>query len=161
PFANLNRTWNNKLSLSLAYRRTIRRPGIWELNPNIDYGDPYNLRFGNPYLLPSLAHNIDLVLGKTNDKFYGNIGIGFNSVEDIFSQLRTLLPDGKTQITWENISGRKEYELSAWTGYTVSKQFRLNFSANYTYNQYSKFDRDVNKYRNGGSIGSNLNTTYS
>jgi outer membrane receptor protein involved in Fe transport len=161
PFANINRTWVNKLSLSLAYRRTIRRPGIWELNPNVDYGDPYNLRFGNPYLLPSLAHNFDLVLGKTKDKFYANIGLGFNMVEDIYSQLRTLLPDGKTQITWENISNRNEYEISGWTGYAVSKQWRWNFSATYTYNQYSLHDRTVNKFRNGGSIGTNLNSTYS
>jgi len=161
PFANINRTWVNKLSLSLAYRRTIRRPGIWELNPNVDYGDPYNLRFGNPYLLPSLAHNFDLVLGKTKDKFYANLGLGFNMVEDIYSQLRTLLPDGKTQITWENISNRNEYEISGWTGYAVSKQWRWNFSATYTYNQYSLHDRTVNKFRNGGSIGTNLNSSYS
>jgi hypothetical protein len=127
----------------------------------VDYGDPYNLRFGNPYLLPSLAHNFDLVLGKTKDKFYANIGLGFNMVEDIYSQLRTLLPDGKTQITWENISNRNEYEISGWTGYAVSKQWRWNFSATYTYNQYSLHDRTVNKFRNGGSIGTNLNSTYS
>ena len=161
PFGNVNRTWANKFSASLAYRRTIRRPGIWELNPSVDYGDPYNLRFGNPYLLPSMAHNFDLVLGKTKDRLYVNLGLGYNIVEDIFSQIRTLIPDSKTQITWQNISGRKEYEVSGWAGYTISKQLRLNFSATYTYNQYSEFDRAVNKYRNGGSIGSNLNSTYS
>lgn len=161
PFANLNRTWENKTSLSFAYRRTIRRPGIWELNPSVDYGDPYNIRFGNPFLLPSLAHNFDLVFGKTKDKLYANIGLGYNVVEDIYSQIRTLLPDSKTQITWENISGRKEYEISGWAGYSMSRQFRFNFSASYTYNEYSLHDREVNKYQNGGSIGSNLNTTYS
>ena len=145
PFANLNRNWKEKLNLSLAYRRTIRRPGIWELNPSIDYGDPYNLRFGNPYLLPSLAHNFDLVIGKTRDKFYANIGLGYNLVEDIYSQLRTLLPDSKTQITWENISNRREYEISNWAGYTISRRIRINLSATYTYNQYGLRDRTVNK----------------
>ena len=161
PFANMNRTWENKFSVSLAYRRTIRRPGIWELNPSVDYGDPYNLRFGNPNLRPSTAHNFDLVVGKTKDRLYMNLGFGYNMVEDIFSQIRTLVPDSKTQITWQNISGRKEYELSGWAGYTISKKIRLNFSASYSYNQYSEHDRTVNRYRNGGSIGSNLNTTYS
>src|SRR5262249_50286942 len=28
PFANINRNWKDKLSLTLAYRRSIRRPGI-------------------------------------------------------------------------------------------------------------------------------------
>jgi hypothetical protein len=81
-------------------------------------------------------------------------------VEDIFSQVRTLLTDGKTQVTWENISGRKEYELSSWGGLTLTKKLKVNLSASYTYNQYSAFDKTVNRYRNGGSFTSNVNTNY-
>lgn len=160
PFANINRNWKDKLNLSLAYRRTIRRPGIWEMNPSIDYGDPYNLRFGNPYLRPSTAHTFDLVAGKTKPKFYFNVGLGYNLIEDIYSQLRSLLPDGKTQITWENINDRTEYEASTWSGYTFSRKLRVNASASYTYNQYGLRERTVNKYRNGGSLTSNLNSSY-
>lgn len=160
PFFNINRNWKEKLNLSLAYRRTIRRPGIWEMNPSIDYGDPYNLRFGNPYLKPSMAHTFDLVAGKTKSRFYINVGLGYNIIEDIFAQLRTLLPEGKTQVTYENISNRTEYETSMWSGYTISRKLRVNFSASYTYNQYGLQDRLVRKYRNGGSLTSNLNTSF-
>ncbi len=160
PFANINRNWKDKLNLTLSYRRSIRRPGINELNPAIDFGDPYNVRFGNENLRASTAHNFDLVLGNTKKMYFINVGVGYNIVEDIFSQVRTLLTDGKTQITWENISGRKEYELSSWGGLTVSKKLKLNLSASYTYNEYSAFDKMVNRYRNGGSFTSNVNTTY-
>ncbi|HEX2630423.1 MAG TPA: outer membrane beta-barrel protein, partial [Chitinophagaceae bacterium] len=160
PFANINKTWKDKLSITFAYRRSIRRPGIGELNPTIDFSDPYNIRFGNENLEASTAHNFDLVLGRTRPKYYVNIGVGHNIVEDIFSQLRTLLPDGKTQITWENISGRKEYEMSTWNGVTITKQWKVNLSASYTYNQYSEFDKTVRKFRNGGSFTSNINTSY-
>ncbi len=160
PFGNFNKNWKDVLNLTLAYRRTIRRPGIGELNPSIDYSDPYNLRFGNPTLLPSTAHNFDLVLGRTRDKYYINFGMGYNLVENIYAQIRTLIPDGKTQITYQNIDDRMEYELSTWTGYTFSKQFRVNFSASYTYNVYSDFDRTTYKYQNGGSLTSNLNMNY-
>jgi outer membrane receptor protein involved in Fe transport len=160
PFANINRTWKEILNLTLAYRRTIRRPGINELNPAIDFGDPYNVRFGNPELEASASDNFDLVLGRTKPQYYINLGLGFNNVKDIFSQVRTLLSDGKTQITWENISGRKEYELSTWSGYSISKKIKLNLSASYNYNVYSAFDKTVNRYRNGGSFTSNLNGNY-
>src|SRR6186713_2661617 len=63
PFANINKHWNNDLNITLSYRRTIRRPGINELNPTIDFSDPYNIRYGNPGLNPSLAHNFDFVTG--------------------------------------------------------------------------------------------------
>jgi outer membrane receptor protein involved in Fe transport len=161
PFANINKNWNDNLSVTLSYRRTIRRPGINELNPTVDFSDPYNIRFGNDQLNPSLAHNFDAVFGRTKPNYFLNLGFGFNKVEDIFSPIRTLLDDGKTQITWENISHRKEYEVSTWNGYTISKKFRLNWSASYTYNQYSNFDKTVRKYRDGGSFTTTLNGNYS
>jgi outer membrane receptor protein involved in Fe transport len=160
PFANFNKTWKDKLNLTLSYRRSIRRPGIAELNPAVDYGDPYNVRFGNPALEASLSDNFDLVVGKTTDKYYLNIGAGYNSVESIYQQVRTLLPDGKTQVTWANISSRKEYEASTWSGYTISRKIRINFSASCSFNQYSLFDRTINRYRNGGTITSNVNASY-
>ncbi|MFL5773965.1 MAG: TonB-dependent receptor, partial [Flavisolibacter sp.] len=99
PFASLNKVWKDVLNLTFSYRRTIRRPGINELNPTIDFSDPYNIRFGNPGLLASTADNFDLVFGKTKNSFYANIGLGYNLVRDIFAQVRTLRQDGKTEIT--------------------------------------------------------------
>jgi hypothetical protein len=160
PFASLNKMWKEVWNLTFSYRRTIRRPGINELNPTVDFSDPYNIRFGNPGLLASTADNFDMVFGKTKTGFYANIGLGYNRVNDIFAQVRTLQADGKTEITWQNISGRKEYEISTWNGYTVSKHSRVNLSASYTYNTYSEFDKNVRKYRVGGSFTSNLNANY-
>jgi outer membrane receptor protein involved in Fe transport len=160
PFANINKTWKDKLNLTFAYRRTIRRPGIGELNPTIDFSDPYNIRFGNEKLEASTADNFDFIIGRTQTKYYINFGAGYNKVKDIFSQVRTLLTDGKTQITWENISGRKEYEVSTWSGVTITKKLKLNGSASYTYNKYSAFDIAVRKFRNGGSFTSNINSVF-
>lgn len=160
PFANINRNWKDKLNLTLAYRRSIRRPGINELNPTIDFGDPYNIRFGNENLEASTAHNFDLVLGRTKQQYFLNLGLGYNIVENIFSQVRTLLADGKTQVSWQNISGRKEYEISTWGGLTIAKKIKTSLSASYTFNEYSSFDKTFNRYRNGGSFTSNVNTTY-
>lgn len=59
PNITIRKEFDKTLNTSLVYRATIRRPGIGELNPNVDYSDPYNLRFGNPYLVPTLSHNFD------------------------------------------------------------------------------------------------------
>ncbi len=160
PFANINKTWREKLSITLAYRRSINRPGIGQLNPTVDFSDPYNIRFGNEKLEASTAHNFDLVFGRTKPKYFINLGMGYNIVEDVFSTVRTLLPDGKTQVTWENISGRKEYEISTWNGITLTKKLKLNFSTSFNYNKYSNFDKTVRKFRDGGSFTSNLSYNY-
>lgn len=160
PYANISKRWAGQWNLTMAYRRSIRRPGINELNPTIDFSDPYNIRFGNPLLEASTADNFDLILAKTIKQTFINVGLGYNNVKDIFSRVRTLLPDGKTQITWENISGRKEYEMSTWGGLAFTKKWRANISASYTFNLYSEFDQKVNYYRNGGSFTSTINSTF-
>ncbi len=160
PFANINKTWKEKLSLTFSYRKSINRPGITQLNPTIDFSDPYNIRFGNEKLEASTSHIFDFVAGRTKTKYFVNLGIGYHRVQDVFSQVRTLLPEGKTQITWENISGRKEYEISTWNGVTVSKKIKINASASYTYSKYSDFDITVRKFRNGGSFTSNVNSSF-
>jgi hypothetical protein len=160
PFATINRKWENEISFTLSYKRTIQRPGINELNPSIDYSDPYNIRFGNPSLLPYFADNFDFIIGKWNKKFNINLSLGYNALQNIFSSLRTLLADGKTNITWQNISGRREYESSIWGGLTLSKKSKVNASIGYNYNVYSTFDKSVRKFRDGGSLYTTLNGNY-
>ncbi|HYH14807.1 MAG TPA: outer membrane beta-barrel protein, partial [Flavisolibacter sp.] len=160
PFATLNKNWRDVLNLTLSYRRTIRRPGYNELSPIVDSSDLFNLRSGNTSILPSMTNNFDLVLGTSKKRFYANLGMGFNMVDDVFNQVRTQLNDSTTQIMWQNSSGKKEYELSTWNGYTFSKKFKLNLSASYTYNVYSGFDKLQRNFKNGSSITSNLNANY-
>ncbi len=160
PFGTLMKKWKNDISITFAYKRTIQRPRLNELNPGTDYADPYNTRSGNPYLQPYFADNFDLIMGKWNKKYNINLSVGYNALQNIYSSIRTLLPDGKTFTTWQNISGRKEYEASAWGGYTISKKAKANLSFGYTYNVYSAYDRTVRYFRNGGSFFSTLNGSY-
>ena len=160
PFATFYKKWKSEYNLTISYKRTIQRPGLNELNPSIDYTDPYNIRYGNPYLEAYSADNFDLIFGKWNKLWYLNGSVGYNALQNIYSSIRTLQPDGKTNITWQNISGRKEYESSMWGGYTFNKKTKANISLGYTYNVYSIHDRTVNKFRNGGSFYSTLNGSY-
>jgi hypothetical protein len=160
PFATVRKKWKNDVSITANYKRSIQRPGLNELNPSIDYSDPYNRRYGNPYLQPYFSDNTDLIIGKWNKNYYMNISFGYDVVKDIYSSIRTLQTDGKTDITWQNISGRKEYHVNTWDGYTISKKSKINISLGYTYNMYSDFDREIRKFRNGGSLFSTLNSSY-
>ncbi len=160
PFANINKTWDNDWALTLVYRRSIKRPGLDQMNPSIDYSDPYNIRFGNPQLIPSLSHEFDLHAGKSSSNYYFNYSLGFNIVQDIFSQITTLETDGVTQTTYQNISSRKEYSMGSWSGYTFSRELRVNVGVNYIYSRYGQYDRTVNKYQDNGSFYTNVNASY-
>jgi hypothetical protein len=131
-----------------------------ELTPIVDSSDLFHLRTGNPDLVPSLTHNIDLVIGKTRKGFFANVGLGYHLVEDVFNQLRTRINDSTTLIQWQNSSSKQEYSISSWNGLTLSKKAKVNFSASYTYNVFSGFDKITRGFENGGSLTSNLNSNY-
>lgn len=160
PNFTLRKEFDKTFNTSLVYRGAIRRPSMGQLNPSIDYGDPYNIRFGNPYLDASLADNFDWNISYIKGKYYINGSAGFNHIKDVFNSIRTLIGDGKTQTTYQNISSRKEYEASLWGGYTINKQLRVNTSVGYTYNTYDQAGKDLYKYRDGGSFYSTLNYSY-
>jgi outer membrane receptor protein involved in Fe transport len=161
PFFTLNKNWEDKLNLTATYRKTIRRPGINEQNPSIDYSDPYNIRFGNSQLEPASTHNFDLILGKTTKDFYVNLGLGYNAIKDIFSQVRIPVSDSKTETSWLNISDKHEYEISSWSGYTLWKKLRMNLSASFTHNEYIHTRQTINnRFVNAGSLTSNFNANY-
>jgi hypothetical protein len=160
PNFTLRKDFTRKFNTSLVYRASIRRPGIGELNPGIDYTDPYNIRYGNPYLLPSLADNFDWNVGLSQGKYYMNASIGYNKVKDVYNTIRTLADNGVTEVTYRNISDRQEYEASLWGGYSFSKKIRVNTSAGYTYNKYGEEQIKLYRYRNGGTFYTSINYSY-
>jgi Outer membrane protein beta-barrel family/CarboxypepD_reg-like domain len=160
PFATITKKYINNTSLTFTYKKSIQRPGITETNPAIEYSDPYNIRFGNPDLLPYYAHNFDFIVGKWNKLFSWNTSVGYNELQNLFAPIRTLQTNGTTFTTYQNISNRKEYEASIWGGYTYAKNSRINMSIGYNYNIYSDFDKKNLRYRDGGSLTSNINGNY-
>jgi hypothetical protein len=160
PNLTLRKEFDKTLNTSIVYRATIRRPGIGELNPNVDYSDPYNLRLGNPFLVPTLSHNFDWNLSWVKGKYYINTSIGFNQVDNVFNTIRNLIEGGKTVVTYLNIAARKEYEASIFGGYTFNKQLRMNASAGFTFNQYSENEKILYRYQDGGTFYTSLNTTF-
>jgi len=160
PQANLRKEWSRNRTITFAYRKTVRRPGIGEMNPTVEASDTNNIRYGNPDLQPSLADNFDITLGKYKGKSFANASIGFNRVTDIFQQLRTYNEDeGRTETTYKNLAGRNEYEAGIWGGYSFSKVFRMNGSIHYMYSEYLNNENSLVKYRDGGSFTADVNWT--
>lgn len=160
PNLTIRKELSERANIALVYRATIRRPGVGELNPNIDYNDPYNLRFGNPYLDPSLSDNWDLNWSYNKGKYNFNASVGYNKVKDIFNTIRTLITQGKTQVTWQNIANRTEYEASVWGGISINKKWRVNSSMGYSFNKYNEQEKQLYKYRDGSNFYTTLNSTF-
>ncbi|TAF56863.1 MAG: hypothetical protein EAZ62_00495 [Sphingobacteriia bacterium] len=160
PNISLRKEWNKALSTTLLYRKTLRRPGVSELNPNIDYSDPYNLRFGNPFLLPTLADQVDWNWNWIKGKFNINASLGYNRNQQVFNTIRSLIEGGKTTVTWLNIDQREEWEISFFGGWAFNKQWRINGSTAAVYNVYGAAEIARYGYRNGMSWNNTVNMAF-
>ena len=160
PNFTIRKEFNKQFNMSFVIRQTIRRPGMMELNPSVDYSDPYNIRFGNPYLLPALINNLDFNLSYVKNKFSINGSMGYNRVSNVFNSIRTLVDSGKTQITFQNISDQEEYLVSFWTGCNLSRNFRVSISGGYNYNKYGEREKQLYKYVDAGGFYTTFNYSY-
>ncbi len=160
PNITFRKEFSKSLNMSWVYRETIRRPGITELNPNIDYSDPYNVRFGNPMITPALTDNYDFSVSYVAKKFNINANAGYNRVKNVFNSIRTLIDSGKTQTTYQNISDQEEYSGSIWAGITITRKFKINISGGYVYNKYSDKEKRLYRYIDGGNFYTTVNYTY-
>ncbi len=160
PNISFRKEFSTKLNSTITFRETIRRPTIIELNPNIDYTDVYNVRFGNPFIKPTLTRNIEYNLGYNTNKLNINSSFGYNKVKEVFTTIRSLVATGRTQTTYQNISDQEEYHLNFWSGITVTRKFKVNLSSGIHYNKYSPIDKIKYKYMDGGSYYTGLNYSY-
>lgn len=161
PSLTLRREFDKKFTMSFVFRETIRRPGITELNPSRDYSDPYNIRFGNPYIQPSLTDNFDLNFSYVEKKCNVNVNLGYNRVKNVFNAIRMLVDSGKTQTTYQNISDQEEYQVSVWSGITIAKKLRISISGGYNYNKYSDREKRLYHYLDGGTLYATFHYSYS
>jgi len=161
PSFTIRKQFTKQLSSTLVFRESIRRPGIVELNPSVDYSDPYNVRFGNPYIAPALTDNYDGSISYNLPKFNIGVSVGYGKIKEVFSSIRTLIDSGKTQTTYQNISDQEEYHANTWMGLTVSKKIRINLSGGMNYNHYSDKVKQLYRYIDGGTYYTALNCSYS
>lgn len=160
PSITFRKEFSTKFNNSFTYRETIRRPSIIELNPNIDYTDAYNVRFGNPLIKPTLTQNFEYNLNYNTNNLNMNGSLGYNKINEVFTTVRTLLATGKTQTTYQNIADQEEFHANFWTGITITKKFKLNLSSGVHYNKYNPIDKLNYKYIDGGSYYTGLNYNY-
>lgn len=70
PDASLLYRIASQHNLKLSYARTVKRPGLYELNPAISNDDPFSVKSGNPSLMPEFLDNIALSYsGLIKDQF--------------------------------------------------------------------------------------------
>ncbi len=131
PSAHIRRSFENNQNAQISYSKRISRPRRWALNPFTRYSDPYNLRTGNPEILPEYIHSLELSYTKYWENTTLNPSIFYRYTDQMISRYRTMDEQGITTTTWENIGHAVNYGAEMIASQTITDWWRLNGNFSY------------------------------
>ena len=157
PNAKFRYRINSNMNLQLSYNRSVRRPNRYELDPYLNYNDPYALTGGNPYLKPELHDDLNLEYSvqfkgnyfssrlffqrATNVINYLMMTNDYSSIESKANNLGTLTSTGL------QLTGSFRIGIASLNPYL--RVFNLNSIGNACAKQYSVADRSGMSYETG------------
>ncbi len=134
PSINISKSLQEGTTLKLGYNRRIQRPGLQQLNPNVNNANPQDIRTGNPNLSPELTDNLELGLSTNVGKTYMNFSVFGRSTDNAISQLRVASDanSGAIVATFENIGHQRAIGGNVFANAYLTSKWTLNGGADAT-----------------------------
>jgi len=144
PTLHLSYNLTEASQLQLSYSHRIHRPESDDLNPFPEYQDPFNLRAGNPHLMPEETHSIEAGYQYKKDNttylaavYYRESYHSFTTITQYVDPV-TLLPsaDSLTLLTMQqNLSSSRSGGIELAVSGDLGSKITVNFSSNIYENQ--------------------------
>lgn len=114
----------DKWSLSLSYSRTIWRPGIWCMNPFVEYTNVHDYEVGNPDIKPEFSNGVDFNVGWSR---YISLNLTFSHTAHSVEWRPQLLENGDRMTMPVNFGTAMNYGGSlSFTEIPVVPKFKTN-----------------------------------
>ncbi len=127
PSINISKTIKTS-TYKFAYNRRIQRPGLQQLNPNVNLSNPLNISYGNASLSPELTDNFELSLSKSIKKTYLTTALFFRNSGNSINRITTpsdSIPGG-VKTTFENIGKEQTYGTNVFGNVFLGTNWTLN-----------------------------------
>lgn len=124
-----------------SYNRRIQRPGIQNLNPNVNATNPLNISMGNPNLAPEYTSNYEVNYSRFIKQSYLSTALFIRSTTGAINQIRTVSGDTvKTKSV--NIGSEDAYGFNFNANINLSNKFMLGGGADISYMYLSNNNPD-------------------
>lgn len=145
-------------TLRVSYKKNILRPWLNYLNPYVVISDSLNVRFGNPLLLPSIQHGLQLVHNFSKGSFFWSNTMFINRSSNTVESIRRIRRDGIAESTFQNAGKFRDMGLISSLALNRPLGFSFNISANI---RYVKIQSEALKIeRSGYTYGTSINLFY-
>jgi outer membrane receptor protein involved in Fe transport len=130
PSINVSKSLSGSTTLKAAYNRRIQRPGIQQLNPNVNLANPQSISTGNPALSPELTDNFELALSTNVKKTYLNVSAFVRQTNNSITQVRMAVDtlQGAIVTTYENIGKQQAYGMNVFANVYLTSKWTVNGS---------------------------------
>ena len=160
PTLNISKKISDDQQLQFSYSRRIQRPFDGQLNPFTYFSDTYTSTGGNPYLLPSFTHSVELNYQKSFTGVYLTTQTYLRKTENGIEQLQTLDNSGRINLIPQNVLNTTAVGAEISANITFAPWFKMDPSVNlYNFNLQEKPEYDI-AGQNRFSWEARLNTTF-
>ncbi len=135
PTLHLSYQLSDTSQLQLNYSHRVRRPESDDLNPFPEYQDPYNLRAGNPKLMPEETHSLEAGYSYNRDSTSYVATVYYRDTYNAFTTVTRYVDAVTLLTTQENLSSNQSGGLEFGAARPLSQAVDLNFSSNAYYSQ--------------------------
>jgi len=130
PTGHVSYQLDDTQTLRASYSRRIQRPQPGDLNPFLTYGDPQNLRSGNPDLEPQETDAFEFSWQKRVQQTFYQATLYYRDTRDAFTQVTSDLGDGVFLTRPENLGSSRSTGLELVANGALHPKLRYNASVN-------------------------------
>lgn len=131
PSLNFSKTFR-KGTWRFSYNRRIQRPGIQNLNPNVNATNPLNISVGNPNLAPEYTSNYEVNYSRYVKQTYISSALFVRNTTGAISQIRTVVGD-TVKSTSVNIGTEQAYGMNFNLNINLSNKLMIGGGGDLSY----------------------------
>lgn len=128
PSVNVSKRFKDKITVKAGYNRRIQRPGLQQLNPNVNAANPQSISVGNPLLRPELTDNFEIGLSTNIKQTFINLSVFSRFTDNAISQIRRLSDTSASVLitSFENVGKQQAYGANAFANIAITPKWSIN-----------------------------------
>jgi outer membrane receptor protein involved in Fe transport len=130
PTLHLRHELSETTQVSVSYSKRVQRPRAEDLNPFIIFIDPFNLRSGNPNLLPQETQSFEAAYQRRKGQTYYLGTLFYRDSENGVTDVVRELEGGVLLTTRENLAERRTFGLELVANGQLRPKLTYNVSGN-------------------------------
>jgi outer membrane receptor protein involved in Fe transport len=131
PSFNMSKTFKSG-TWRFSYNRRIQRPGIQNLNPNVNATNPLNISTGNPNLAPEYTNNYEVSYSKFIKQTYISTAFFMRNTTGAINQIREVFGD-TVKTTSRNIGNEDAYGMNINLNVNLSNKLMIGGGGDLSY----------------------------